>query len=286
MYPNLFVIGAAKSGTSSLHYYLGQHPEVHMSYEKEPHYFSRSADGTWPATRPLTQRQYEALFESDRPVRGESSVTYSFWPYPAGIPEMIHAVAPDARFIYLVRDPVARVLSHYFHRIGLGTEQRSIAEVIAEPREPQERYLAASSYATQAEQYLKVFPADRLLVVDHADLLSQREVVLRECFAFLGVDPSFTSPNWDLRINESADQRRFSPVAQTIRMSRGYRRATGWIRPDVRQRLIGPVRRALSSEVATYDVGDDVRAHFAERLAPEAQRLRALTGKAFPTWSV
>lgn len=286
MYPNLFVIGAAKSGTSSLHYYLDQHPDVHMSREKEPHYFSRSPSGTWPRTRALTQGEYESLFESDKPVRGESSVTYSFWPYPSGIPEKIHAVAPDARFIYLVRDPVARVISHYFHRIGLGTEHRGIHDVVAEPREPQERYVTASSYATQAERYLDVFPADRLLVIDHADLLRDREAVLRECFAFLGVDPAFTSPNWGLRINESADQRRFSPLGESIRQSRPYRASTRWIRPDVRQRVIRPVRRALSSEVATFDVGEAVRSHYAELLAPEAERLRALTGKGFATWSV
>ena len=86
MYPNLFLIGAAKSGTSSLHYYLSLHPEIHMSLEKEPHYFSQLVGMVNPRLPQYDDAGYQALFATDRPVRGESSVSYSFWPYPPACP--------------------------------------------------------------------------------------------------------------------------------------------------------------------------------------------------------
>jgi hypothetical protein len=287
VYPNLFLIGAAKSGTTSLHYYLDQHPEVHMSQEKEPNYFSHLVDPTMPGYAVTEPDKYQALFDSPLPVRGEASVSYSFWPYPAGVPQAIHAVAPDAKFLYLVRDPVERVISHYRHRVGLGTETRSLREVVETPRESVERYVTVSSYATQLEQYLKVFPLDRLLVLDHADLQRDREAVLRECFAFLGVDKAFRSPLWAKRINETARQRRYSPLANRIRFSAAYRKTLGWSRPALRQALVSPLRRVLTSDLPEHaDVDDDIRGHFAALLEPEARRLRQLTGRTFSTWSV
>ena len=282
MYPNLFIIGAAKSGTSALHYYISLHPEVHMSPEKEPHYFSRAAAGQ----AVLSPQEYERLFDSELPIRGESSVSYSFWPYPKGVPERMHDVAPDARFIYLVRDPVERSITHYFHRVGLGTETRTLREVISDPRDHEERYLAASSYGTQAEQYLKLFPEDRLLVLDHAELRHDLPRAVRKAFEFLGVDPSFTSDKFDVIVNPSSEHVRFTPLGQRIADSATYKRMTRWIRPDLRRRLINPVRRLLSEKVEQEVVDDEIVAYFKERLSGEAQRLRELTGEPFASWSV
>src|SRR3954451_418734 len=120
-----------------------------MSKEKEPAFFA-STDG-WPKYAVRDPTRYQALFDSPAPVRGESSVVYSFWPYTSGVPERIHGLIPAARFIYVVRDPVDRVISHYQHRIGLGEEHRTIEEVMAQPNDAEERYVAASSYATQLE---------------------------------------------------------------------------------------------------------------------------------------
>jgi hypothetical protein len=286
MYPNFFVIGAAKSGTSALHYYLSVHPEIHMSDPKEPHFFSRSPDGTWPMGRRFTGAQYQQLFNSQLPIRGESSATYSFHPYPAGVPERIYAVAPDARFVYVVRDPVERAVAHYRYSAGLGIENRTLAEVVTDPNDAEERYIAASSYAAQVEQYQRVFPADRLLVVDHSDLLSKRLEVLRGIFTFLGVDPSFESTRFSAIVNPSSEHRLFNPAGRRIAESSAYRVATGWLRPDTRRRLIKPVRRLMSRSVSVQELTEEIRSVLAERLAPEAARLREMTGKSFETWSV
>lgn len=285
MYPNLFVIGAAKSGTSSLHYYLGLHPEIHMSADKEPHYFTQLAGGRAPV-REYTDAEYQRLFDSDLPVRGESSVTYSFHPYPAGVSDLIADAAPDARIIYLVRDPVDRAVAHYNHRVALGTETRSLDDVVRSPVEERERYIAASSYATQLEQYQRRFPADRILVLDHRDLLLDRPSVLRETFAFLGVDESFRSLRFDAKVNESRHDRQFSPAARRLRRSAAYRRATAWIRPDVRKKVVAPLRNVLSRPAPRVEASAWHRAAWADALTAEAARFRSMTGRSFEHWSV
>lgn len=103
MRPNLVVIGAAKCGTTSLHEYLNAHPQIAMSREKELDFFV--AEKNW--SRGLDW--YEAQFE-DAPIRGESSVSYAAFPEYQGVPERIVRALPDARVIYLVRDPVERVV--------------------------------------------------------------------------------------------------------------------------------------------------------------------------------
>ena len=109
MLPNLIVIGAAKCGTTSLHEYLDLHPEVAMSREKELDFFVEEKH--WGRG----VEWYAAQFE-DAPVRGESSPSYTAYPRYRGVPERIRRVVPDAKLVYLVRDPVERIVSHFVHR--------------------------------------------------------------------------------------------------------------------------------------------------------------------------
>src|SRR3954471_19285474 len=97
--PTFFIVGAPKSGTTSLHAYLAEHPGIAMTTVKEcmlfaaPQWRERIAD-------------YAALFERDAPVRGESSTAYSSYPYAPEVPERVAATVPDARIVYVVRDPL------------------------------------------------------------------------------------------------------------------------------------------------------------------------------------
>ena len=258
-----------------------------MSREKEPNFFSFAHRVDGPPHVVRDPQAYQALFETPLPVRGEASVTYSFWPHPDGVPGRIHAAAPDAKFIYVVRDPIDRAISHYRHRIVLGEERRSIAEVIAQPDEPSERYIAASSYATQLDQYLEFFDLTRILVLDHDDLRRDRDAVLERCFAFLGVDTGFTSPNWERSLNQTEGQRQYSAVADKVRLSGPYRRTIGWLRPERRSAILAPARRLLTRKVEVVDgVDSEVRAHYAELFAPETKRLRTMLGQPFASWSV
>jgi len=114
--PNLIIIGSPKCGTTSLYYYLGLHPEIFMSREKELNFFMEERN--W--RRGLDW--YRAQFETSRSVSvwGEASPGYTHHPIFPGVPRRMHSVVPRARLIQIVRDPMKRHLSHYLHQLRLG----------------------------------------------------------------------------------------------------------------------------------------------------------------------
>lgn len=288
-WPNLFIIGAAKCGTTSLHQYLDVHPEIGMSVEKEPNFFSLGADGPGDALVVRTESRYLRLFDATKHVRGEASVSYSFWPYPEGVPERISRVVPDAKFIYLVRDPVERVFSHYRHRVAMGEETRSMSDVIASPNEPAERYVTASSYAVQLKQYLQFFDIGQFLVVDVATLAPDQIVAtMQSCFRFLGVDPDSCDPTiWHSQFNQTDKQLLYGKLANRIRFSRPYRATLSWVPPGVRARVVGPVRSALTRRVEVQrDFPDWMARHYQDVLRSDTQEFRRLTGLRFADWSI
>jgi len=283
--PNFFVIGAGQSGTTSLHHYLGLHPEVHVSDPKEPNFFCREEDGPWPFGRIGDRARYEALFETDARLRGDISPSYSQHPLRPGVPERIHELVPEARFIYLVRDPIERIVAHYVHDVSSLGERRPLPEALGDPSHPLNPYVAGSSYASQAERYTQTFPADRLLVVDSDELRRHRGPALREVFAFLGADPSFTSPGFDEELNVGSDKRAYSRRYARLRDSRLgdiWRRLPA----AAREPLSGLARRATAPAVERPALDPTLRERLAARLRPEAERLRRLTGQRFESWSV
>src|SRR5688500_5445420 len=110
--PNLITIGAQKCGTSGLHYYLGLHPEVSMSTPKELNYFI--AERNWGRG----PEWYGRHFDPNARCRGESSPNYTAFPQHMGVPERMASVVPDAKLIYIVRDPLARIAAHYVHNFA------------------------------------------------------------------------------------------------------------------------------------------------------------------------
>lgn len=109
MLPNLIVIGAHKCATTSLHYYLGLHPQISMSREKELNFFIKERNWykgiEW----------YKSNFTTKAMIYGESSPNYTNYPFFMGVPERMCSVVPEAKLIYIVRDPIDRVISHYVH---------------------------------------------------------------------------------------------------------------------------------------------------------------------------
>src|SRR5665213_4176180 len=110
--PTFFIIGAPAAGTTSLHYYLDQHPQIQMSASKEPGFFAPVSDSLNPSRSGERYKvehldQYERLFDPVIGVRGEATVDYANYPRRKGVPGRIKKLVPDAKLIYLVRDPIA-----------------------------------------------------------------------------------------------------------------------------------------------------------------------------------
>lgn len=282
--PNLFAIGAQKCGTSSLHRYLDLHPEISMSKLKEPRYFA-SQPGNLGIERIADRQRYLGLFEHGKPVRGESSPEYSVFPEVKGVAARIASEVPDAKFIYLVRDPVERIRSQIVLRSSLG--------LMASPRAgeairklPIDNMMWRSLYMTQLDQYLEYFPRESICVVDSRDLMEDRDVTLQGIFGFIGVSSTFRHPGF-LEVANASDFHKAPPALW------GRLRAMpvlGGVRGDRLRRTRRAVRRLISDEFGTEipkpRIDDSLRLELEEVFRPEVERLRDFTGRAFEHWSV
>jgi hypothetical protein len=292
--PNLIIIGAAKAGTTSLNWYLDEHPEVHMSPEKEPSFFTgppappgTRSHGPW--FRIGDRAAYEALFDTQAPVRGEASPSYTMFPIVEGAAERVHAMIPDAKLIYLVRDSIDRTFAHYRQRVAAEGERRPPAEAIGDLGDPRNPYVCPSRYATQLREYRNLFPPTQILVLDQAELQADRQATLRRVFLFLGVDPSFKSGAFQQELNVGAEKRAYS---------RRYARLHEALKRPVLERLPTGLRRAFATatrpaltrrlpDVASNEALDkDVRAELREIFAPEVAELRSMTGLRLASWSL
>ena len=194
-FPNLFIIGAMKAGTSSLHEYLHQHPNIFMSRFKEPQYFSGTsmlrtmAAGKPGATPPSEFDCYLKLFQDAGSVSyaGESSTNYAKEPVVSGCAERIWEFNPHAHIIYIMRDPVARTLSHYWYYVAGRFETRTLARTIAEDVQ----YTAYSDYVRQLEPYWRRFGMESVYPLTFEDLLQTPEAIMRQLFCWLAVDGDF-----------------------------------------------------------------------------------------------
>jgi hypothetical protein len=283
--PTFFIIGAPKAGTTSLHHYLDQHPEVQMSAVKEPRFFAGPENGIpYPPDRVDSLDDYERLFDPAVRVRGESSTDYATHPRRAGVPQRIKDSVPDAKFIYAVRDPLARTISHYKMGAALLGESRSLAEALGDLSDPGSPYIAPSLYATQLELYLERFPQERILVIDQADLLANRLPTLNRVFSFLEVDPEIDSSGFEEELLSSQEWRNY-PEGYAEFIARRIAPRLRWIPQGFRRSVRGSVERKLWPAI-DIELDDALRTRLEELFVPEAERLRELTGKPFSAWSV
>jgi Sulfotransferase domain len=272
--PNLIVIGAAKCGTTSLHEYLDEHPEISMSREKELHFFvdrknwGRGLD--W----------YESHFDASAPVRGESSPGYSAHPLYEGVAERMAATIPDAKLVYLVRDPVERIVSHYTHRTVNWPEMGTIEEALADPH-VREWLVTPSRYWLQLEQYLEHFPTEQILVVDRDELRAS----LPRIFEFAGADPDFRSAEFARAHNAATGRTRRNRAGEAV--STLLERTLGPARSQaLRERAPQAIKSPFRYEVEPAVLPGPLRAELEEELREDVERLRAHTGLAFAGWSL
>jgi hypothetical protein len=288
--PTFVIIGAMKGGTTSLHGYLDAHPQIQMSAVKETNFFSGPPDGK-PYTKG-TERisrldDYERLFDPDVAVRGEASPSYTMYPRRTGVPERMAQVVPDAKFIYLVRDPIERLLSHYHHSLSVDGRELPLREALGDYRDPECPFTCPGFYAAQLDRYLGIFPEERVLVIDQADLLRRREETLCEVFGFLDVEESFVSPQFGQEMNAGRDLRTHSSAVVFLRQVR-TRVGPLWrsLPSGARRRIRTSVHQLAGQPLKQPSVDEGLRAELRELYADDVARLRALTGQPFAGWSV
>jgi len=272
--PNLIVIGAMKCGTTSLHHHLGRHPEIEMSRDKELNFFV--AERNWGKG----VEWYASQFPAGTQIRGESSPIYSTAQRFADVPARMRSVVPEARLVYMVRDPVERMISHWIHKYADARETRPLPEAIHD-----DWYLNRSLYWTQISAYLPHYARSRILVIAMEDLAEDRRATMRKVFEFLEVDPDFADSGRDLRLHRSARKRvktRTGAWIERTPLGRGVGALPQWLRWRARELLYLPFSRRLERPV----LAERDRAALAERLREDMNRFREFAGRDFAGWSV
>ena len=272
--PNLIVIGAQKCGTSVLHYYLSLHPEVSMSKPKELNFFIEERN--WP--RGIDW--YKTQFDPDARVRGEASPNYTAFPQHEGVPQRMAEVVPDAKLIYMVRDPIERIAAHWVHNYAKRREKGTLEQTLVHPNTS---YVTRSKYAMQLERFLEHYPKEQVLVFQQSELRHKRMETLRQVFEFIGVDAEFNHPRFEQERHQTSGKTRATRLAVRLeKMGRGRRGrffpSNFWLVLDDRL----PLRRAIKRP----DVKAALPEETLEELRADALRLRELTGRDFSNWKI
>jgi hypothetical protein len=275
--PNLIIIGGLKCGTTSLHHYLNLHPEIAMSRPKELNFFVTELN--WP----LGRDWYASHFDPSASIRGESSPHYTNRPSFGGVPaRMRELLGSEVRLIYVVRDPIDRMLSHYLHNVGGGYEDRSLVEALSDP---ESSYVARSRYFFQAEPYLEEFGTESIQIVGREELRDDRPRTMRRAFEFLAVDPSFTSEQfereWETGVAKGGSRFRLMDRAVRLPGLRAIDRNFDRLPESLRWLVERVVHDPERGEVPKPELPDSLRKHLVELFRDDVGELESLAGRTF-----
>lgn len=209
MLPNFIIVGAPKAGTTSLYYYLAEHPEVYMSSEKEPNFFSKGEiekQNLYYKKRNVeTVEEYIKLFKNVKNEKavGEASVSYLYY---QEVPQKIKRIIPDAKIIIALRSPVERAFSHYLMDLRLGYIELSFEDVVYKRVEHKylnlfyQQYVELGFYFEQVTRYIKCFGRDQIKIILFEDLKNKPKETISNLYRFLGVKEKFL-PHFESRHN-------------------------------------------------------------------------------------
>jgi Sulfotransferase family len=285
-WPNLFIVGAAKAGTTSLYHYLARHPDVYMSPVKEPHFFSQirptpNLEPFFPHV--VDEAAYLALFAAARGEKylGEASTSY-LWDHSAA--DAIQASCPDAKIIIILREPCDRAYSHYWNDVREGIEHRSFDDAVSEEvRGPpgewgvSSLYVDAGFYSERVERYLEKFEGN-VLILFFEQLVADVPTTVEQVFTFLAVDPGCAS-----QIEREAS----NPFALPRNALSGRLLGSGALRSFARIVVPRPARaygrKLLTTRAEKPQMAADVRQRLLAIYESDVRRLTEVTGRQ-PPW--
>ena len=277
MLPSFFIMGTQKGGTTSLHTWLQRHPDVFLPAEpQEIHFFDLEEN----YRRGLDW--YERLFRGaeGHAAVGQTSPLYMYWD---GVAERIARAVPQARLIFLLRNPTERAYSHYWHQVKRGNESLPFGRAIEQEPDRLRKgavykrrysYLDRGRYAAQIDRFRALFPPERMLFLKFDELRSERRAVLRRAADFIGVDPE--------RFPEDVFS---APPENSARLPKSIRlqRLGGAVR-DIAPKL-GHLIDRVNLQPARYPrLDQETRERLSATFAGERRRLSELTGLSFEEW--
>jgi len=296
--PNLFIPGAGKSGTSSLHELLNAHPEICMSTEKEPHFW------TWPDFETFSQKEfddYAALFENKNCAYiGESSTGYMCFPNFIERIQKHYSIPP--KFIFIIRNPIDRIYSHYWWLKGLGSENLNLKEAVLKDFDipPSENhrleeanfknYYQFGLYGKWIQRFYDAFGKENIHIISTESLNDDKIETLNSCFDFLDLENLEDIP--DINSNKTVILKFPKLYKYAKKVTWGDYKFKKILKPFIPK----PVRTALNKNFyntvykvtatnKTYPkITEAERKWLKELYAEDVKHLKLLTGKDFPEW--
>jgi len=294
-WPNLFIPGASKSGTTTLHHYLNQHPDIWMSADKETGFFSndeRYATG---------KKYYSSLFEKGRAhtYRGESSTGYMVSPQAA---RRIKKDTVNPKFIFILRNPVDRAFSHFNWLAGTGFESRSFNEAFLSNIHEElsfsvsaPYYYHYSCYGKWLSVYYEIFGAENIHIITSEDLRHNLLQTINTCFSFLNLLE--VQQLKEARLNETVMLK--NPAFYKKSMHLMSKQGDNWLKTVYRKLLPDSARIEIRKLAVKFL--EHTKYHYAKRYEPpqlsEEERawlagyfhedfllLKRITGMQFKQW--
>ncbi len=287
--PNFFLIGAAKTGTTSLFASLRTHPDVYFPPGKETGFFASSDQ--YEKGLPYYSKTYFRR-AGDFEARGDA--TPGYFPSTDAAGRISSDLAPAAhRFILVLRDPVARAYSQYLHMVRAGVERASFEQALAEESERRAAdpygnfnmcYEYTSRYATHLTRWMDHYPSDQISIQFHEDLASDMGLVVGDILSFLGLEP-FDGMALD-RTDNAAGASRFGISRRLADAPDVIKKASDVIPHALKMRLLRGIDRAnsTSSGAPTPTLDPDTASRLRASLATEVEGIEELTGRDLAAW--
>ncbi|MEL7075547.1 MAG: sulfotransferase [Cyanobacteria bacterium J06648_1] len=296
MKPNLFIVGQPKSGTTALHQFLGQHPEIYMSSIKEPHFFCSDfhleSDRAYGKQRFFDFRSesaYLQLFNKAKNVKiaGESSTNYLYSQVAA---EKIHNFNPDAKIIIILREPARYLYSLHSHYVKFTEENEPdflTALSLESKRREEEEFLSSRvtspsylyysqriQYYQQVKRYCDRFDPKQIKVIIFEEFKSANETIFKEVLEFLEVDSSFSPEYAAVNVNKEVKFKSINslinnPLVKSISKNLLSQEFNEFVRDNI-------VEKFLWHQAPKAKMPAAIQAQLREQYRPEAVKISEL----------
>lgn len=297
-YPNLYLLGAAKCGTTSLHNYLSQHPDICMSIPKEPFFFEVEYERGLDFYMEKYFRHY-----SGQSVIGDGRHRHLYLPFV--LPRIKENAPSDAKFLVIVRHPVDRAYSHWWHFYSRGIENKLFVEAIDDNIKriqegphfvseqdallykksfdwndgfsPYRSYVDSGFYAEQIQRYIDSFGSDRIKILFLSDLISDPDSVMASIFEFIGVSS-------DLQIKFTTNNVSLSAMGVTIFNMLKNIPGRKIFPKFLRTALSDRIQRTFSASKKGSLMPTDLRKRLISIYEPYTLKLEHMTGRLLEGW--
>jgi len=283
MQPNFFIVGAPKSATTNMSYYLMQHPKVFMPEYLEPYYFARlDVPENYQRKIVSDKKEYLNLFRKATNYKavGESSPIYLYCPHSASD---IKDHFPDSKIIISLRNPIEIAQSQYFSLQFMRYDTRSFGKILDSNEEQIARgefhidnLLVAGFYSKHIKRFQQVFSADRIKIAIFEEYIKNTVPTINSILSFLGIDDTvdFVEPP------KGAYRTPKNSIAKILLESSTFRKTAQRIIPTVTRQRLGD--RFFAKETKKPPIPQEERERLKRIYEKDVKDLEVLLGRKFP----